>query len=281
MNKFLIVPMGETFRDRFDGNRRGRGSKLSYDLQMKASESHIQLIKKIKKQYGYETDVFYHFYSLNKEYDQDLVNLYEQETNNVFGLFTDKMIGEENYTSKTCSELSKTDTSEYISILFLRVDFYIKKYFHQIYDCNDSKILFAHPNEIHGYDVSDLGSFSQPRYLGYHIDGYGNPLVNHMMIHVPNKFFEHLFSGKIIHSHDSYSYCLLNGIEERDIWFMIDTYHSSNSSCSWNPIFHLVGRPETKEWPDRGYRIDPDSRKPYFLENDTIYQDLKDNDFYS
>lgn len=265
MNKFLFVPMGETFRYRFDGDPRGRGGIESYNLQMEVSNSHLKLLNQINN--DCETDIFYHFYGMNSQYDEDLVNLYPSKNYNVDGAFTNGLIGEVNFYNKTYDLLGSKDLSEYKSILFVRADFFLKPYFKNVYDHNDQRILFTHVNEI---------------CRGYHLDPDGvNPFVNYMIFHVPNRFFDKLLNGQIMNYHSSYAHCLRNGLSHDDIWFILDTYHSSNTEYVWNPIFHQVGRPENKEWIDRGYRVNPETRQPYFIENDNIYSNLKNNDFYN
>ena len=264
MKKFLIVSMGETFRYRLDGNHRGRGNSESYDLQMKASESHLKLLDKISE--FCKCDIFYHFYSMNAKFDSDLVELYSSKKHKVDGHFTDGLIGENNFYNKTYSLLSQKDLTNYESILFIRSDFFLKPYFTTIYNYTDPRILFAHVNEI---------------CRGYHVNHFNEPSVNYMLLHIPNKFFDNLLNGKIMDYHGSYSHCLRNGIVRQDIWFMLDTYHSSNSEIIWNPIFHQVGRNENKDWADRNYRVDYESRQPYLVKNNDIYANLHNNDFYN
>jgi len=263
VSKFLFVPMGETFRYRLDGNHRGRGTLESYDLQIKASQSHIDLLDVISN--DYECDILYHFYSMNQQYDSDLIDLYKSSGYNVSGFFTENLIGEVNFYNKTYTYLTQKELFEYEYIFFIRVDFFLKPYFKKIYNYKDNRILFAHVNEI---------------CRGYHSNHYNEPSVNYMMLHIPKKFFNELLLGKIMDYHGSYSHCLRNGISADDLWFMIDTYHSSNSEYVWNPIFHQVGRPESKEWLDKGYRVNHETRQPYFVENEIIYSNLDSNDFY-
>ena len=266
MKKFLLVAMGETFRYRFGGNDRGRGNLESYDLQIRASKSHLELLDKIYE--SCECDIFYHFYNMNSKFDSDLVELYSSSSNQykVDGHFTDGLIGEINFYNKTYSLLEQKDLTNYESILFVRSDFFLKPYFSTIYNYTDPKILFAHVNEI---------------CRGYHINHFNEPSVNYMLLHIPNNFFDKLLSGKIIDYHGSYSHCLRNGIPKENLWFMIDTYHSSNSEIIWNPIFHQVGRNESKEWLDMGYRVDCKSMQPYNIKNENIYSNLHNNDFYN
>lgn len=264
MKKFLLVPMGETFRYRLDGDDRGRGTPESYDLQIKASKSHLKLLDSINQ--FCECDIFYHFYSINPKFDSDLIDLYKSKNYSVSGHFTDGLIGEVNFYIKTYALLCQINLQDYESILFVRSDFFLKPYFNSIYNYQDNRILFAHINEI---------------CRGYHVNHFDQPSVNYMLLHIPNKFFEQLLSGKIMDYHGSYSHCLRNGIVESDLWFMLDTYHSSNSEIVWNPIFHQVGRHESKEWLDKGYRVDIETRKPFRIENDTIYDNLHNNDFYN
>mgnify|MGYP003349182959 CR=1 FL=1 len=120
---------------------------------------------------------------MNKKYDLDLINLYQSSGCNVTGYFTENLIGEDNFYNKTYDFLRKKDLSQYDCIFFIRVDFFLKPYFKIIYNYKDNRILFAHINEI---------------CRGYHSNHYNEPSVNYMMLHIPNKFFDKLLSGKVM-----------------------------------------------------------------------------------
>ena len=70
-----MVINGETYRHGPQGSR-DRGSSESYDLQKRATKSHIDFIKYIKLKYQTNCDIFLSYYTLKNEWDSDFENDY-------------------------------------------------------------------------------------------------------------------------------------------------------------------------------------------------------------
>ena len=49
----------------------------------------------------------------------------------------------------------------------------------------------------------------------------------------------------------------------------------------WNPVFCHVGRKESKNWDkhNKGWRYNKESLECFFIKDDKIYDNLKNNDF--
>ena len=262
MKKILLVIQGETYRDGYQGTRT-RCTQRSIPLQEAATASHVQFIRALQQNFGYECDVVLNLYSANEELDNKIINLYSQYK--IFSNFNKILLGESNLLNQSLQLINNNIINIYDSILFIRPDLYLKRYFSEIFNPQENKILFAHVNEI--------------CYNWHLVSDKTRPAVNHQITYIPKRFFQHLFFNKILFLHDSYLMSLNNGIKEEDIWFFIDTYHSSSTDITWNPIFHQVGREENKVWLDKGYRVDKTTRKPIFIDNDNIYENLINNDF--
>ena len=265
MNKFLFIINGETFRHGPQGSRE-RGSQESFKLQEFAIESHLDFIKFINKKFGIDCDVLLYYYKLNEEWDTNFKSQYQEYTKYSYGL--DSLLGEQQLHSSLIKTIKDdVNIESYKFLLFIRPDLYLKKYFLEIFDMCEDKIKFAHVNEI----TDHLGK-------SYH-QIFEHPAVNHQIFYVPKKFFNNLLLGCLWQNHHSYPSSLNCGISKNQIDFFLKTYHSSSTSNTWNPIFHQVGRDETKFWVDKNYVIDEDTHTPKVIEYDGRYDNLKNNDF--
>jgi len=264
--KFLLVITGETFRCGPQGSR-DRGGEKSFSLQKKASESHIDFIKKIKIKYGFDCDVFFNIYSLNEQSDDVFLKHYDELTKLVN--INKELIGEQGLNNQTLHIIkSQLKYDEYDFLLFIRADTYLKNYFFNIFDIENQKITFAHVNEI-----------EDPLGKSWNKTGNGFPAVNHQILYIPKKFYSDLLDFKIWANHYSYELCMRHGISKDNIGFFIYTHHSSSTDVTWNPIFHQVGRNETKFWVDKKYIVDNITHETIITDNEQIYDNLTNNDF--
>jgi hypothetical protein len=266
MSKFLLVINGETFRHGPQGSR-DRGGEESHKLQIFASKSHIKLIEHLKEKFGINCDVFLSYYELNDLWDNEFENIYTDYLK--FSYRHLSLLGEQNLHYFITDFINKNiNYNQYEFILFIRPDLYLKKYFFDVFEMSSDKIKFAHVNEI----TDHLGK-------SYH-ETNGVPLINHQICYVPNKFYDKLLSKCFWGGcHLSYICAISCGIKKENIDFFIKTYHSSSTSNTWNPIFHQVGRFETKFWADKNYVVDDTHHTPKLVEYDGRYDNLINNDF--
>jgi hypothetical protein len=264
-NKFLLVINGETYRHGHQGSRE-RGSEESYKLQGFATKSHLDFIKFISNKFNIKSDVLLYYYKLNDVWDLQFVKSYEPHLK--YSVSLENLLGETNLHSSLIDYIKNNiDINDYKFILFIRPDLYLKKYFLDIFDVQDEKIKFAYVNEI----TNHLGK-------SWHEES-GFPSVNHQIFYVPSKFYSELFSGCVWRNHHSYVFSLDCGLKKEQIDFFIKTYHSSSTSNTWNPIFHQVGREETKFWVDKNFVVDDVTHTPKTVEYDNRYDNLTNNDF--
>lgn len=284
MGRFMMVISGETFRhdpfrDRpsdftphnfpdisaYQGNRT-RGTEESFKLQNFATTSQLDFIKNIDEKYGLECDVCLFYYKLNEVWDNHFESNFYPHLKYTIKL--DTLLGEENLHTMMINYIkSNIDISLYEFILFIIPDLYLKKYFSDIFEIDYDRIKFAHVNEI----TDHLGK-------SYH-EQSGFPLVNHQIFYVPKNFYDSLLSHKIWKNHYSYIEAIKNGFSPDKIGFFLETYHSSSTSNTWNPIFHQVGRYESKFWVDQNFILDSQTHKPKNQDYDNRYSSLIGNDF--
>jgi hypothetical protein len=265
MKKCLIVINGETYRHGPQGSR-GRGTEESFKLQNFASKSHLDFVSYIENKFNLECNFLLFYYSLNDLWDKKFESYYLEKT--VFTKKLDSLLGETWLHASLLDNINKNvNYNEYDFILFIRPDLYLKNYFFEIFDLTDNKIKFSNINEI-----TDQEGKSWNVILNH-------PSVNHQIFYVPKIFYPNLFRGCLWQNHLSYMSCLRCGLSKEQISFFLDTYHSSSTSNTWNPIFHQVGREETKFWVDKDYVVDSDTHNPKKVVYDGRYDNLIKNDF--
>ena len=265
MNKFLLIINGETYRHGPQGSRE-RGTTESFELQNFATQSHINFIEYVTDKFNLQSDVLLYYYKINEEWDSHFENSYKKYLSHAVGL--PNLLGEI-YLHSSLIQFIKNNVniSEYKFVLFIRPDLYLKRYFFEIFNIDEDKIKFAHVNEI----TDHLGN-------SWH-ETHGYPAVNHQIFYVPNRFFHNLLNDCIWKNHYSYPSSLNCGILKEQIGFFLETYHSSSTSNTWNPIFHQVGREETKFWVDQNFIVDNLTHRPKKVEYDKRYDNLLKNDF--
>jgi hypothetical protein len=190
-------------------------------------------------------------------------------------------VGEFNLLQSTTVLASQIINDDYTFVLFTRIDIFLKKYLHSIFDLRD-KIRMAHLNEI----SKSHNSFNVGYDEFYHAIGtiqndvVVDPLVNHNIVYVPRKFFHLIFEYRLYHycPHDLYRH-LSRTLSKDDLDFFLYTSHSSSSDLFWNPIFHQVGRVESKSWPAKHLVFQMPDLKIIHQDPFTDYDNLEAYDF--
>tara|TARA_R100000030_G_scaffold65149_1_gene49601 strand:+ start:41 stop:901 length:861 start_codon:yes stop_codon:yes gene_type:complete len=273
--KMLMVIIGETYRH----CRHTRGTEKSYKLQKLATQSHLDFIDSVSNRLGLEIDVCLYIYSMNQDWDNEFIESYRHKLKFNKVLHTTRL-GENVIQSRCLSAIKDQNIEEqgYDSILFIRPDLFLKDYFKEVFTDLDDKITFAHVNEIlssnkhcGGNKSNTLGDLPIP----IPKDADPNlPTVSHQIFYVPKKFFNLLFEKKLWHEHFSY-YESIKHISKDEINFFVDTFHSSCTSITWNPLYYQVNREQCYLWPDNGWKFDHTKAAPVYTGVE-MYTDLID-----
>lgn len=228
--KGLLVLFGESCREgRADYKK--TDSEYGYTSQMKASDTHLDLIQHINDKYGYKMDVSITTY--DTKYENEIKDKYSAYNLNYNS--EKELIGGNKIFNKAIKNIKHTN---YDFILFMRMDIHLKDKFKEIFKIYD-KIMFP-------WQEWSLEPCLEN----------GEPRVADSIIYVPSTYYQVLqgFSGY----HDAWSDIKQKyNLKNEDMGFMIDTYHTTNSYDGWNPLYYLSGRETTDKW------IDSDKKNNY------------------
>jgi len=221
--KGLFLFIGESFRY---GSQKTkiRGTKESYDEQIKACKSHIKFIENMEQKYNLEkSDVIISSYTT--KYDAELIAVYEKYLVN--STFQQILIGLTNTFHNIL--LNMKNINDYDFIFYIRIDLFLKDYLLKVIDITKNKILF--PSICWGKKCI--------------IKNY--PRVNDMMMFIPKKYYIYINYINIFHN---CWYKLINTstIKNEDLDVILNTLHDSDSEKDNNPIYYIVNRPESKVW---------------------------------
>jgi hypothetical protein len=225
-----LILYGESFREgkQFD---RKRDTKLGFDNQMKACDSHIKFIKAMKK-YNIDIDVSISTYCT--KYEDELKDKYSDY--NLFYSCETEMLedvakSKQNMATKGVQNIK---LNNYSFILLTRNDICFKQEFIDTFEPSD-RIQFVCQHWTHHDCFKD--------------DDISYPVVNAEIMYVPKKYFRITKDLRI--DHDSWKYFIQNmNLQNSDMELMLNTYHDSDSYKDYNPLYHMVGRRQTDNWYD-------------------------------
>ena len=276
MKKCLFVITGDTFR--IGGQRStGKGGDESFRRQNLATDSHLRFFESIEKKFDIQCDVFLNIYKCNDEYDKQLFEWYGDRV--VQSKIHPGRLGSEfEMIYDTIGRLINSKIDDYEFIMFIRPDWYLKKYFDEVFRPDPERVLYAHLDA--GYKLVENPT-------GF-IDGGGRrrdiPHVCHCITYCPKKHYRWLLENRVWHWHDSLLR-LEQHLPRTQFGFFVDTVHWCCSSLDWNPLYSLVGRDEHLEYkfPNISYDIEThtvhhaDTLERYkdVLYTDTIEENLK------
>jgi hypothetical protein len=282
--KCLISIFGESYRLGPQTSRDRSPCEKSISFQDKAITSHLEFCSFLKNTFNVDVEVILNIYTMTPELD---TRIYEHYSNHPDVSYThlnilySGPIGEYNLLINTVGHVSQIITYNYIFVFFTRIDVFLKKYLHTIFDLRE-KIRFAHLNE--------LGKIHNSFNVGFNVHAIGTvqndvviePHVNHFIVYVPRKFFSLIYENKLFHSflHGSYNE-LCKIISKDDLDFFLYTSHSSSSDICWNPIFHQVGRFENKSWACKNIVFKMPDLQIIYQDPFTDYDNLSSYDFSS
>jgi hypothetical protein len=252
-NKVLLVINGESFRvgPQFS---RDRNIDSGFKGQYLSTLSHIRFINTIKKKYGMDSDVFLSTYTFNEESDRKLTSWYNDYIVKV-DMYDHLFPTEMDFVNKTIDKLSELDLSIYTHIIFIRMDYFLKKYLNEIIELFDDKVMFSF------FDVN-----------------LGDNTVNHGFFVIPSIYFEQLLQKRVWSYHSSYTHTSINSMN-------VDCYLRSSHLCcpsgDWNPLFSYPGRYECLTYPTQISKIGNYKNIDYYKElysniigTDTIIENL-------
>jgi len=219
MNKGLLILFGESFRLGTQGTR-NRGSKQSYEEQIKAAKSHINFISNLQKK---NINIIVSINSYTTQYDKDLTDIYKDLLYD--NVFYTNLLGQSALINNCINRIGNIDSYDFI--LCMRIDLFLKDKFIEIFKLDDDKILF--PSIC----------FEPHHKIGKH------PRINDMMMYIPKKYIIFFKQNGVNLYHDTwYNLVTKYNFNYNQLDTMLNTYHDSDSCKDWNPIYYIVNRPE-------------------------------------
>lgn len=250
--KNLLILYGGSFREsRIDKHSESQVIKN----QIKASKSHLTFINTIKEKYNIDTDIVIATYNnpnfniMKKLYASHLINT------NLNNISDNLDIG-----GLMCQIYDKIYNirNNYDSIIFIRIDLVLKKYFFNIFKEQYHKITYT--NWVYGpkcwrtfkpiWYVSPNITILPKKYYAYiekFFMGFGNyrygiPKIKNKKL---KKWIEYMGreskTGDAVHN--QVTRLIQNtDLKKTDFDVLIHTIHSSNSSHDWNPLWYQPDR---------------------------------------
>ena len=252
--KYLLVLYGESFR----GYKNELNTNLLWKTlseeeaiqnQIKITDSHIKFIELIKKKFNIDTDIIISTYDnknlhlIKKKYNPYLIHTKinnKTEQKDIAGFF--------------CNIYDKIEKikKEYDSIIYLRIDLFLKKKFFEIFKKEYTKITIS--NWFYGCGLN------HPKYF-----------ISSLICIIPKKYFENLKKITIYYSdnrwlkgdkewlehinkkkyngHEMVITLLKNtNLKITDFDVLVNTLHSSNTLKDWNPLFIQYDRDISNKW---------------------------------
>ena len=211
----LLILFGESFR-LGEQYTRNVGSDQSYKQQIDAAKTHIKFIESLNEQ---NINMKVSINSYTTKFDNSLNEIYKSVL--LDSKYYENLIGQSKLIHNCIDKI--TNINDYDFILCMRIDLYLKDKFLQIFNPYCNKILF--PSVC----------FKPHHKSGIH------PRVNDMMMFIPKKYFNYI--NKFELSHNSwYDLIVFNNLTYEDLDMMLNTYHDSDSSKDFNPIYYIVNR---------------------------------------
>jgi hypothetical protein len=247
--KCLLVLDGESFRIGPQFTRVRSASLEGINRQKLASYSHLRLINFLKDKFNCDTDVLISSYKFNEPCDTMLIEWYKPFI--IKCIYFDSLFQHEDiFHQVTNSIVQSFDLSQYTFVLFIRIDYYIKKYFLQRFTHIDDSVRYVHMD-------------------------YNGGGVAHTIIYLPKIYF-HLLNTPIENNFRA-KWSGLNNIKDTvktDLF--INSYHSCATNLNWNPLYSNVCREESFFRENKGERY-INGEKVQGLE-DTEYDHLERTD---
>jgi hypothetical protein len=224
--KMLIVLAGEAFRHGHQGSRT-RDVPDSFEPQRRASLSHMELARALKERWGMGCDIILSTYKTNHE--ADIVGWYG--ANLVASSFRS---GSHWLGGLVQDALGGADLESYESVFVCRVDLELKKHFMEVFNPKWDRIMFPSMCWVSGAYLTAGPDVWVPR-------------ISDTMVFAPKRLANQM--AKSFHlCHEAWLHYKNDGVPEDGMGLMIDTFHDSDSAKDYNPLYRMVGRPESRRW---------------------------------
>lgn len=248
--KILITFYGETFRKAGGGqcSRERSLDDITIRYQNLATQTHIRLIEYIKNTFNADVTVTLLSYTMEEKYDKQLLEKYNCKK---FELVKDinnppweKSVHGEINMLKYLSVVFKEERDKHDYNLFIRLDFYIKKYFLKCLKF-DNTIKFAFPdtntNLMKYIDQNDNNMYLDVNHPNFSF------LVCHCISQYPKKYYYLLDKYNILGAYHSVFVTLYKSeyFGSPDLSFFVNSMHCSSTNHSWNPLYANIGREES------------------------------------
>ena len=222
----LLVLSGESFRSG-QQHTRVRGRAESVPDQLKARDSHVQLIDTLKaRDSSSSVDVALATYTT--PYLDQLTQVYKPRILNVY----DEAISQDAIFK---SIMLSDRVSDYDWVFWTRVDIELSDTFmHDVFPTivATAKALFV---------PFTLGSWWSRRRL---------PIAADTMLFIPKSHLWIVRHQKFVMGHHIWFSvdAITKGHSFQNIYVMLDTMHDSDSYKDWNPLYRIVNRPQAERW---------------------------------
>lgn len=265
---FCLALYGESFRSLHHGPR-AIGRPESFEYQIHAAKQHVEFAKHIRDAYDMDCEVM--ISTMSTPFDGDLLKEYTQG-----GLLPVASVTfHTTYPSNCTNSLAKAifvaladqqPAKHYAFVVFVRIDLMLKRYMW------DAKVFptLSVPDKI--YFSSVIFTLNN-----YHIQDKCCPRINPIITIFPARLMHILWDPYFVFEHESWQvlvhYFELNPV--RDMGFLLDTLHDSDSLKDWNPLYKMTGRPETNTWHTEGFVYDQVSNTVEPVDNKHVYDALR------
>jgi len=231
--KFAFIIFGEAFRKGGQGNR-NHGNPASYEEQKAACQTQMDLVKKIESA-GYDVDIFLGTY--HTQYDDKIKSWYGEHLKKY--IFHRTHLESQNKVIEDAIKIVRATNINYDVIFIMRTDIHLKDLYIQTYNPDTQTVQFA--------------SIVWKKYC---ITPCGNPRINPITSHFPNKFFDKIdgiFKGNL---HNYLDYVPLE--YQKEYSFLTDNFYDSDSAKDFNHYYKMIGRPENPVWHSEGMKFPRD-----------------------
>jgi hypothetical protein len=245
--KVLIVLTGDSFRCRNDIE--------DVEIRQKiATISHLELVETIKNKYNIDTEFLINTYKTTP-YNDSLIKKWYGNKSVILNI-GDRLSSEFESIHNTIELLKNINLDDYINVLFIRMDLYLKPYFINNFNIQTDKIYYAHVDTNHQMRNSSM-----------------YPSVYHGITLVPQKYFD-LILKKIVWNYHQSLMNTLQHIGKENVLFYINSIHYCDTFYEWNPLYTYVGRKEASDYLSKGKYYNYEENKFIEKENDNTYDDI-------
>lgn len=219
--KWILLIRGESFRTWWQ-NSRIIWQQSAFQQQIEAIHTHISCIKHIIN-LNINLDIFID--TISTPFDSYIKDLY--------GWFTKKIIFHK--TSENTQMMSikralipiqKLDLEDYDFVMILRIDLYLKEEFTKKINFQTNKLLYPF---VCWYKDRKFKWYPRPSDVFYFIPRRYIKVLDYFIIPWMYTWHESIFFWSKI-------------FEKLEYDFMVNTYHDSDSSKDWNPLYYIINR---------------------------------------